>query len=266
MTTGKVDIAAQLRLAPNRRLTILRHMQADTPKKVVVIYSGGMDSTVLLYQLVKGGAEVRALSIDYSQRHRERELSAARQIAEGLGISHEVADLRGINHLLAGSSLTSPDIDVPEGHYAEENMKATVVPNRNMIMLSVAAGYAISIQYDAVAYAAHSGDHAIYPDCRNEFADAVDAAIQLADWHRVQLYRPFLDMSKADIAKLGSELKVPLEKTWSCYNGRAKHCGRCGTCIERREAFYLAGMEDFTKYERDSPKLEKLIEKEWKLN
>ena len=240
-------------------------MDTGIPRKVVAIYSGGMDSTVLLYQLVKGGAEVRALSIDYGQRHRDRELAAAKQIAEGLGISREVADIRGISHLLSGSALTSPDIAVPEGHYAEDNMKATVVPNRNMIMLSVAAGYAISLKYDAVAYAAHSGDHAIYPDCRNEFADAVDAAIQLADWHPVKLYRPFVNLTKADIAKLGSELQAPLEQTWSCYNGREQHCGRCGTCIERREALYLAGIDDLTEYEVSAPELNQLAANDWRI-
>ena len=150
--------------------------------------------------------------------------------------------------LLAGSALTSSEIEVPEGHYAEDNMKATVVPNRNMILLSVAAGWAISSKYDRIAYAAHSGDHAIYPDCRNEFAEALDGAIRLADWHEVSLYRPFVDMTKADIVSLGAKLGVPFEKTWSCYKGQDLHCGRCGTCVERREAFYLAGVDDPTTY------------------
>ena len=123
-----------------------------------------------------------------------------------------MADLSGLSDLLAGSALTSSDIEVPEGHYAEDNMKATVVPNRNMILLSVAAGWAISSKYDRIAYAAHSGDHAIYPDCRNEFAEALDGAIRLADWHEVSLYRPFVDMTMADIASLGAELRVPYER------------------------------------------------------
>ena len=116
-----------------------------------------------------------------------------------------MADLSGLSDLLAGGALTSSDIEVPEGHYAEDNMKATVVPNRNMILLSVAAGWAISSKYDRIAYAAHSGDHAIYPDCRNEFAEALDGAIRLADWHEVSLYRPFVDMTKADIVSLGAK-------------------------------------------------------------
>ena len=187
--------------------------------KTVLIYSGGLDSTVLLYDLLAAGHSVRALSINYGQRH-QKELQAASCICQQLGIEHRVADISGIAPLLKGSSLTDDTIDVPEGHYEAESMKATVVPNRNMIMLSIAAGWAISEKADTVSYAAHSGDHAIYPDCREKFTDALDTAIQLADWHEVSLYRPFIGKSKADIVKLGSTLKVPFEKTWSCYKGR----------------------------------------------
>jgi len=223
-----------------------------------------MDSTVLLYQLLQAGDEVKALSINYGQRH-SRELEAARALCTELGVEHRVADLSGLSDLLAGSALTSSDIEVPEGHYAEDNMKATVVPNRNMILLSVAAGWAISSKYDRIAYAAHSGDHAIYPDCRNEFAEALDGAIRLADWHEVSLYRPFVDMTKADIVSLGAKLGVPFEKTWSCYKGQDLHCGRCGTCVERREAFYLAGVEDPTTYAEDAPTVQEMVASDWKL-
>ena len=144
--------------------------------KTVLIYSGGLDSTVLLYELLAQGDDVAALSVDYGQRHR-REIDAAQSIAASLGVEHRVADLSGIRGLLAGSSQTSDDVDVPEGHYAEESMKATVVPNRNMIMLSLAVGWAISRKADRVAYAAHGGDHAIYPDCRAEFVDALARAV-----------------------------------------------------------------------------------------
>lgn len=232
--------------------------------KTILIYSGGMDSTVLLYQLLNEGNEVKALSVDYGQRHK-KEIDAARAIADRLGVEHRVADLTGITSMLGGSSLTSSDIDVPEGHYAEDNMKATVVPNRNMIMLSVAAGWAISTKCDSISYAAHSGDHAIYPDCREEFAQAVDQAIQLADWHKVVLNRPFVGSTKADIVALGTKLGVPFEDTWSCYKGGSLHCGRCGTCVERREAFHLAGVEDPTPYDTSAPSLEAMIESDWKL-
>lgn len=216
--------------------------------KVVAIYSGGMDSTVLLYHLRARGYDVAALSVDYGQRHR-KELESARSICASLGLPHEVADMRGITHLLQGSSLTTAGLEVPEGHYAEESMKATVVPNRNMIMLSVAIGYAISLRAGYVAYGAHAGDHTIYPDCRPEFAAAVNTAAMLADWHRVELLSPFVKMTKAEIARLGAELSVPFGMTWSCYKGGERHCGRCGTCVERAEAFSLAGVPDPTDYE-----------------
>ena len=232
--------------------------------KSIVVHSGGMDSTVLLYRLVAEGDEVKALSIDYGQRHR-KEIGCARKLAEGLGVEHRVADLRSLAELLGGSALTSPEIEVPEGHYAEDNMKATVVPNRNMILLSVAAGWAISSEFDRVAYAAHAGDHAVYPDCRTEFADALDSAIRLADWREVSLCRPFVDITKSDIVKLGTVLNVPFENTWSCYKGGELHCGRCGTCVERREAFHLAGVSDPTQYGPEAPAVDEMVANNWKL-
>jgi len=184
--------------------------------------------------------------VNYGQRHR-KELEFSKALCEDLGVPFEIADLTGITRLISSSSQTG-DAEVPEGHYADENMKLTVVPNRNMIMLAVAAGWAINLKVDAVAYAAHGGDHTIYPDCRPEFADALDATIQIADWHKVSLYRPFVTKTKADLAKLGTDLGVPFERTWSCYKGLEKHCGKCGTCVERREAFELAGVPDPTEY------------------
>lgn len=216
--------------------------------KTILSYSGGLDSTVLLYHLLSLGHEVRCLSVDYGQRHR-KELEAAKRVTEFLDIPYQVADLKAVARLFAGSSQTSPDIAVPEGHYAEESMKATVVPNRNMVLLSLATAWAISIKSDSIAYAAHAGDHAIYPDCRPEFADALGKAIHLCDWHKVELVRPFLSLSKADIVGRGAELRVPFAMTWSCYQGREKHCGKCGTCEERKTAFYLAKVQDPTEYE-----------------
>lgn len=232
--------------------------------KTVLIHSGGLDSTVLLYYLQAKGHSVYALSINYGQRH-QCELVQAKEICRLNNVTHEIADLSSIQPLLAGSSLTSPEIEVAEGHYTEDSMKSTVVPNRNMILLSIATAYALSIGAEKVAYAAHSGDHAIYPDCRKEFADAMAEAICLCDWKTIELIRPFVGWTKADIVCCGAELNVPFEKTWSCYKGNSVHCGRCGTCIERREAFDLAAVKDPTRYEDDAPETEILRAKNWRL-
>lgn len=151
--------------------------------------------------------------------------------------------------IFPGSSQTSEDVPVPEGHYAEESMKATVVPNRNMVLLSLATAWAVSLKAQYVAYAAHAGDHAIYPDCRPEFFGHLGEAIRRCDWHKVEPLSPFIRMTKSQIVKEGDKLQVPFERTYSCYKGGEKHCGKCGTCVERREAFSLAGVPDPTQYE-----------------
>lgn len=214
--------------------------------QTVLCFSGGLDSTALLWHLKTLGHTIRCLSVDYGQRHR-RELQAAAEIARLAGVEHRIADLRSVADLLAGSSQTSA-IPVPEGHYTEESMKATVVPNRNMLLLALATAWAVSTRSDHVAYAAHAGDHAIYPDCREEFAGALGQAVSLCDWHPVQLLRPFVHKTKAEIARLAVDLSAPVALTWSCYKGEENHCGRCGTCVERREAFQLAGAIDPTLY------------------
>jgi len=216
--------------------------------KTVLIYSGGIDSTVLLYDLLNSGHDVQALSVNYGQRH-SKELDCAKSLCKQLNVEHHVADLTALNPLLSGSSLTSPHVQVPEGHYEDESMKATVVPNRNMILLSIATGWAMSTGASSVSYAAHSGDRAIYPDCREEFADAMNSVMEIAGWDKVSLNRPFSSLTKADIVKFGDELGVPFEQTWSCYKGGQVHCGVCGTCVERREAFQLAGVTDPTIYD-----------------
>ncbi len=231
--------------------------------KIVLIYSGGLDSTVLLYHLRAKGHAVHALAIDYGQRHR-RELLHAEEICRQINLPFKAADLSSIQPLIAGSSLTSPGIEVAEGHYTEASMKSTVVPNRNMILLAIATGYALSINAQKIAYAAHSGDHAIYPDCRNEFADAMAEAIRLCDWKTVTLVRPFVDWSKSDVVRRGAELNVPFAQTWSCYKGHEVHCGRCGTCIERREAFDLVNIEDPTEYAEDAPGIQVLRKNNWR--
>ncbi|MDR1816646.1 MAG: 7-cyano-7-deazaguanine synthase QueC [Puniceicoccales bacterium] len=219
----------------------------NPPEKSVVILSGGLDSTVLLAKLVADGRRCLALTFNYGQRH-AREIEAARAIAAALGVEHTVGDLRGIAALFGSNCLTDAALPVPDGHYTEERMKATVVPGRNLLFLSAAAALAFSRGCDTVAYGAHGGDHAIYPDCRPEFANALEKAIALADWHHVALERPFVSLTKADIVRLGAEIGAPLELTWSCYRGGDTHCGRCGTCVERREAFALAGVPDPTEY------------------
>jgi 7-cyano-7-deazaguanine synthase len=215
--------------------------------KTILIYSGGLDSTTLLYQLKAQGRDVKALSINYGQRH-SKELDFAKKNCEVLGVEHRTVDLSSLKPLLGGSSQTDASVEVPEGHYAAENMKLTVVPNRNMLMLSVAAAWAIAEKADTIAYAAHSGDHAIYPDCREEFVDALNKALGLADWHMVQIERPFINISKSAIVKLGNDLKVPWANAWSCYKGGDIQCGRCGTCVERVNAFREAGVLDPTEY------------------
>ena len=220
------------------------------PKHLVVVVSGGMDSVTLAHALAADGHRLALLTVDYGQRHR-REIDCAASCAARLGVEHRVVDLRTLRPLMAGSALTDDSVAVPEGHYEDESMKQTVVPNRNMILLAVAAAWSISRGADGVAIGAHAGDHAIYPDCRDEFAKAMAVVLGLCDWRPVALVRPFIDRTKADIAALGHRLGVPFEQTWSCYKGGERHCGRCGTCVERREAFALAGVHDPTPYQGD---------------
>lgn len=216
-------------------------------KKVVVLLSGGMDSTTLLYHMLNEGYQAVSLSVDYHQRHRV-ELDYAKRIAARTGVEHLVAGLGSVKFCLMGGSQTDPSVDVPEGHYAADNMRLTVVPNRNMILLSLAVGLAISRGAANVAYAAHAGDHYQYPDCRPAFIDAFKQAAHLAWEEPVYLKTPFSNWTKADIVKRGSALGVPFQDTFSCYAGLDIHCGRCGTDVERRLAFIEAGVEDPTLY------------------
>lgn len=232
--------------------------------KTVVLLSGGMDSTVLAHYLKKSGAELRAISFNYGQRH-QRELHSARAQASILDVPYCAVELQSLAGVLPGSSQTDPSIELPTGHYTQENMKATVVPNRNMILLAIAIGHAIAHGCDAVAYAAHAGDHAIYPDCRPVFADAMQAVANVCDYKQIRLDRPFIHLSKAEIAGMGRNLGVDFSQTWSCYAGSLLHCGKCGTCIERREAFYLAGVPDPTQYAADAPDTEYLLKTGWLL-
>jgi 7-cyano-7-deazaguanine synthase len=217
------------------------------PNKVVVIYSGGMDSFTVLHKAVQAGHDVYALSFNYGQRH-VKELDCAAQVCRELGIKHKIVDISAINQLLAGSSLTD-DIDIPEGHYAADNMKSTVVPNRNMILLSLAVGYAVSLGASQVYYGAHSGDHFIYPDCRPEFVQKMHDVCQIANYEPVDIVSPYLSQTKIEILADGLAMGLDYSQTWTCYNGRDKACGKCGSCQERLEAFALNNAEDPLPYE-----------------
>jgi len=206
--------------------------------KTVLVLSGGMDSVTLLYRLIDFGHEIFPITFDYGQRH-VKEIEAARNFCDKFGLPHKVVDVSSLRDVLGGSSLTD-DIAVPDGHYAEESMRITVVPNRNLIMLSIAWGYATSIGAYNVATAVHAGDHFIYPDCRPEFIKSAEQTLRLAvegmgDTPRI-LFTPYLNFSKHDIAEQGRALEVPYEDTWTCYKGGDIHCGLCGSCTERKEA------------------------------
>lgn len=218
--------------------------------KAFLICSGGLDSITLAYHLFHRQALQGIISFDYNQRHR-KEIAFAKQCAEKLDVPFHLIDISSIGTNLSGSSLTS-DVDVPDGHYAEETMKLTVVPNRNAIFLSIAFGIAAANNADTVATAVHGGDHFIYADCRPDFIAAFDAMEQLSLDGQCQLYAPYVNVSKAAIVADGVINRVPFAETWSCYKGGDHHCGRCGTCVERREAFHLAGVTDPTIYDDDS--------------
>jgi 7-cyano-7-deazaguanine synthase len=219
--------------------------------KTVAIVSGGMDSVVMAHMLSAQGHDLTLVSFNYGQRHR-KELLYAEQCAIDLEARHFVVDLSNVTDMLDQSALTNDMIEVPDGHYAEETMRITVVPNRNAIMLNIAAGLAVSIGANNVATGVHGGDHYIYPDCRPAFIKAIDAMLCVAtDGFATKdfgVLAPFLNKTKADIAVIGNDLRMDFTKTWSCYKGGEIHCGACGTCFERREAFMLANIYDPTEY------------------
>jgi 7-cyano-7-deazaguanine synthase len=216
-------------------------------EKVVVIYSGGMDSFTVLNRAIHDGKEVFALSFDYGQKH-VKELECAAAVCKSLKVEHKIIDISSINQLLAGSSLTD-NIEIPEGHYEAESMKSTVVPNRNMILLSLAVGYAVSVKASQVYYGAHSGDHAIYPDCRPEFVMKMNDVCQIANYEPIEIFSPYLTVTKTDILTDGIKMGLDYSHTWTCYNGREKACGKCGACQERLEAFRDNNQTDPLAYE-----------------
>jgi 7-cyano-7-deazaguanine synthase len=221
-------------------------------RPVIVLLSGGMDSVSALYHATREERVIAALSFHYGSKHNDRELSYAAWHCQQKAIAHNVVSLRFIGELFRSSLLQSGD-PIPDGHYEDATMRQTVVPFRNGIMLSIAAGYAESIEATGVVIAAHAGDHAIYPDCRETFMRSMADAIRLGTYAGIEIRRPFIAMTKAQIARRGHELGVDFSRTWSCYKGGETHCGTCGTCVERREAFMEADISDPTTYASRDP-------------
>ncbi|WDZ88582.1 7-cyano-7-deazaguanine synthase QueC [Nocardiopsis sp. HUAS JQ3] len=219
------------------------------PFTVVVVFSGGMDSTTLLAHFAALRFRLVAVTVEYGQRH-GKEVDAARAVARHYGAEHHVLGVTGFGPLLRGSALTDARVDVPDGHYAEESMRDTVVPNRNAVLANLAASVAVARRAGTVALGMHSGDHFVYPDCRPAFVDALRHLVGVANegFAAPRVEAPFMAWSKADIARHGVRLGAPLERSWSCYKGGDVHCGTCGTCYERREAFQEAGLPDPTEY------------------
>ena len=215
-------------------------------KDSIIVLSGGLDSTTLLYEYQSRIA--LAVSFDYGSNHNQRELAFAALHCERLGIKHLIIPLDFIHQYFHSSLLSGADA-VPEGNYDDENMRSTVVSFRNGIMLAVAAGLAEDNGLQQIMMANHAGDHAIYPDCRPSFVQAMDNAVQAGTYNGVRLFTPYTNLTKADIARRGKTLGIDYSETWSCYKGGEHHCGKCGTCTERIEALREAGVEDKTVYE-----------------
>lgn len=215
-------------------------------KKSLIILSGGMDSVTLLYD--KKDEIAVAVTFDYGSNHNKREEEFAKYHCEKLGIEHIIIPLTFI-HDYFKSSLLEGASAIPDGHYEDETMKSTVIPFRNGIMLSVACGLAESRELEKVLIANHFGDHAIYPDCRKGFIDAISEAMRNGTYKGITIDAPYTTITKTDIAKIGKSLGIDYSKTYSCYKGGEKHCGKCGTCVERKEALRDAGIEDPTEYE-----------------
>ena len=217
-------------------------------KNSVIIVSGGMDSITLLYDHKDEIA--LGISFDYGSNHNAREIPYAKMHCERLGIRHITINLDFMHQSFKSSLLEGADA-IPEGHYADDNMKSTVVPFRNGIMLSIAIGIAESNNLDQVFIANHGGDHTIYPDCRPEFINAIDGAATAGTYNNVRVVAPYTNITKGEIASIGKRLGIDYTETWSCYKGGEKHCGKCGTCVERKEALAAAGIDDHTVYEEN---------------
>ncbi|MCM5703762.1 7-cyano-7-deazaguanine synthase QueC [Larsenimonas salina] len=216
-------------------------------KNAVVIYSGGMDSYTVLHRALSEGYTVHALSFHYGQRH-AKELDVAAYVCQTLGVTHKIVDIRAIHQLIGHSALTDDTQAMPRADYAEDNMQATVVPNRNMILLSLAIGHAVNIGADVCFYGAHGGDHAIYPDCRPEFVERMNSVAGIANYEPVEIRAPYLHASKGEILADGLALGLDYANSWTCYLGQSLACGECGSCRERLAAFAEHGLTDPLPY------------------
>jgi 7-cyano-7-deazaguanine synthase len=214
--------------------------------KIIVVYSGGLDSFTLLNEAIRSGKDVSALSFDYGQKH-SKELHFVENFCSQESIDSKIVDVSSIKELFQGSSLTD-EIDIPKGHYEDDSMKSTVVPNRNMILISLALGYAVTKEAEEVWFGAHAGDHAIYPDCRPEFVEKMDAVARIANYSPVAVKAPYIAMSKTEILAIGLNMQLDYGLTWTCYEGKELACGICGACHERLESFAANNVIDPIKY------------------
>ena len=214
--------------------------------KIVVVYSGGLDSFTLVNEAIRSEKEILTLSFDYGQKHR-KELSFVERFCLKESIEYKIVDVSSIKELFQGSSLTD-EIDIPKGHYEDDSMKSTVVPNRNMILISLALGYAVTKEVEEVWFGAHAGDHAIYPDCRPEFVEKMDAVAKIANYSPIAVKAPYISMSKSEILAIGLEMKLDYSLTWTCYEGKDLACGECGACHERLESFAANNAIDPLEY------------------
>ena len=214
--------------------------------KIIVVYSGGLDSFTLLNEAIRSGKDVSALSFDYGQKH-NKELHFVEKFCAQESIDSKIVDVSSIKELFQGSSLTD-EIDIPKGHYDDDYMKSTVVPNSNMILISLALGYAVTKEAEEVWFGAHAGDHAIYPDCRPEFVEKMDAVARIANYSPIAVKAPYIAMSKTEILAIGLNMQLDYGLTWTCYEGKELACGSCGACHERLESFAANNVIDPIKY------------------
>lgn len=221
-------------------------------RKAVIILSGGLDSSTLAYHLHSEGYALTCISFDYGQKH-IKELQSAAEIAKSLNAEHHIINLSYMNHFLQDSSLVNQELENPKEEYARDNMLITVVPNRNTMMLSLSWTIACARNAEILAFGPHKGDNYVYADCRPDYFTAMNLALRLGTidsrHEDLRLVAPFINWTKTDIVNRGAELGVPFAKTWSCYDGRELHCGLCGTCRQRKQAFIDAGISDPTRYE-----------------